>query len=67
MPPENVPDPYSVEPSSPQFTRKGDVWAFGVVLFEIWTNGKLPYEKHEDARVKCIERGQYYTLLLLTN
>jgi serine/threonine protein kinase len=61
MPPENVPD----SSSSPQFTRKGDVWAYGVVLFEIWSKGRLPYEDQDDNEVILIMIWAYKIIVVL--
>ncbi|XP_037043735.1 ephrin type-A receptor 4a-like [Bradysia coprophila] len=46
MAPECV--PYN---SDPLFTRKNDVWAYGIVLFEIWTGGELPFEDIANSQV----------------
>jgi len=45
MPPENLPG------ETGRFSRKGDVWSFGVVLFEIWTRGSVPYRDLNDYQV----------------
>ena len=33
-------------------SREGDVWAFGVVLFEIWTQGEFPFAGLTDHEVR---------------
>eukprot|EP00048_Salpingoeca_helianthica_P024484 m.32732 g.32732 ORF g.32732 m.32732 type:complete len:774 (-) comp9415_c0_seq3:220-2541(-) len=35
----------------PCFTRETDVWALGVIFFEIWSRGALPYLRWPDAKV----------------
>ena len=42
--------PLSLSPSL--HSSSSDVWAFGVVLYEIWTRGALPYAKWPDRRVR---------------
>lgn len=34
-----------VESRKPNFTIKNDVWGFSVLLYEIYSKGKLPYGK----------------------
>ncbi|XP_021966988.1 tyrosine-protein kinase receptor cam-1 isoform X2 [Folsomia candida] len=40
MAPENLP----AADRPPRFTRKGDIYAFGIVLFEIWSKGGTPFQ-----------------------
>lgn len=40
MPRENVP---LSKWAKPKFNYAGDVWSYGVLLFEIWTRGWLPF------------------------
>ncbi len=32
--------------------RAGDVWALGVVLYEVWSRGAVPYAKWPDDKVR---------------
>lgn len=50
MPPENV-APAFTYPYKPKFSKAGDVWAYGVVLFEIWTRATTPYDDLTDDQV----------------
>eukprot|EP00042_Codosiga_hollandica_P057642 m.856867 g.856867 ORF g.856867 m.856867 type:complete len:1639 (-) comp59640_c0_seq8:47-4963(-) len=34
-----------------KFTTQSDVWAFGVLLYEIWTDGDIPYKELTNERV----------------
>jgi len=47
MPPENLP----LNGSEAHYSRKGDVWSFGVLLFEIWSRGRLPFENLDNEEV----------------
>ena len=34
-----------------QFTLKSDVWSFGIVMYEVGTQGKIPYPEMTNAQV----------------
>ena len=53
MAPENLPclNGENMVPSSHKKSKEGDVWAFGVVLFEIWTRGEFPFGGLTDKKV----------------
>ena len=44
MPPESISWPH-------KFSAATDVWSFGIVLWEIFNPGKMPYEKFDDTQV----------------
>ncbi|CAG7729558.1 unnamed protein product, partial [Allacma fusca] len=49
MPPENLPyrlkmNMHSLKRTSVKQSYKGDVWAFGTVLFELWSRGQQPFD-----------------------
>ncbi|XP_021953065.1 tyrosine-protein kinase ABL1 isoform X2 [Folsomia candida] len=48
MPPENLPESNDGVPTC---SRKGDIWAYGVLLFEIWTRGSTPFDGLDDDEV----------------
>ena len=56
MAPENLPfrlrDNGKTVPSRPEKTRRGDIWSFGVLLFEIWTRGVFPFAGLTDQEVR---------------
>lgn len=35
-----------------KFTHKSDVWSFGIVMWEIWTQGQHPYAEFSNVEVK---------------
>lgn len=46
---EKALNPYYQPPESLSmniFTTKTDVWSYGILLYEIYTNGHVPYEEH---------------------
>ena len=53
--------------STTYYSKEADVWSFGILLYEILTNGAIPYEGNKDiiALIKKIARGltiTYYEL-----
>ena len=46
-----APEVYTADP---QYTSKSDVWSFGMVLVELFTQGCEPYHKIKDQNVKVV-------------
>nr|CDS26357.1 tyrosine protein kinase transmembrane receptor [Hymenolepis microstoma] len=42
-----------------RFSVESDVWAFGVLLWEIWTDGMRPYHLYSDAEVIDLVQSRY--------
>ncbi|EUB60383.1 Tyrosine-protein kinase transmembrane receptor ROR1 [Echinococcus granulosus] len=42
-----------------RFSVESDVWAFGVLLWEIWTDGVRPYHLYSDAEVIDLVQSRY--------
>uniref|UniRef100_A0A1I8JRH4 Non-specific protein-tyrosine kinase n=1 Tax=Macrostomum lignano TaxID=282301 RepID=A0A1I8JRH4_9PLAT len=40
------------------FTNKSDVWSFGVLIYEVVTRGRVPYQEHQNkAILKLVSEG----------
>ena len=55
MAPENLPFGFhdgKLVSIGHKHSSQGDVWAFGVVLFEIWTKGEFPFGGLTDKEVR---------------
>jgi serine/threonine protein kinase len=74
MAPENLPYRYTEQGLVGQPARKsygGDVWAFGVVLFELWSGGEHPFDGHSDQKVCSLvlnkEKATHYYAVQMRN
>ena len=54
--------PEALTPGLKKFSSKSDVWSFGIVLYEVITYGRLPYEDMLNVEVLAALKNQRYRM-----